>query len=85
MGHAHDLPFALERFVARAPASKRAHGLDDAEKPVPVLDASAHRVRIARAPRVYRFPARLSVVIAGVTTSERGFLVVHKRGLERFE
>ncbi len=59
--------------------------LDDAEKPVPVLDASAHRVRIARAPRVYRFPARLSVVIAGVTTSERGFLVVHKRGLERFE
>jgi len=59
--------------------------LDDAEKSVPVLDVHARRVRIARAPRCYRFPITMRVTLGATTFEERGELVVHKRGLERLE
>ena len=50
-----------------------------------MLDALAHRVRIARAPRCYRFPVTMRVTLGAKKFEERGELVVHKRGLERFE
>jgi hypothetical protein len=59
--------------------------LDDATKPVPVLDAETHRVRFIKAPRCYRVPVRVSVTRGAVTTAEEGTIVLHKRGLDRVE
>jgi hypothetical protein len=59
--------------------------LDDATKPVPVLDVRAHRVRTAHAPRCYRFPMTVTVTSPTGVIVERGTLVVDKRGLDRFE
>jgi len=59
--------------------------LDDATKPVPVLDVRAHRVRTAHAPRCYRFPMTVTVSSPTGVIVERGTLVVDKRGLDRFE
>ncbi len=59
--------------------------LDDATKPVPVLDVRAHRVRTAHAPRCYRFPMTVTVTSRSGVIEERGTLVVDKRGLDRFE
>jgi hypothetical protein len=39
--------------------------LDDAVKPVPVLDAGTHRVRFAQAPRCYRVPVQVRVKCGG--------------------
>lgn len=59
--------------------------LDDAVKPVPVLDAE-RRVRFVQAPKEYRFPVR---VVArrpdAPDTAVAGMLVLSKRGIERLE
>ena len=57
--------------------------LDDATKPVPVLDGG--RVRFVDAPRCYRLPILVEVVSGGIRQVERGTIVMHKRGLERIE
>jgi hypothetical protein len=59
--------------------------LDDAHKPVPVLDVRAHRVRTARAPRCYRFPVTVKVTSSSGVVQEQGTLVLDKQGLDRFE
>jgi hypothetical protein len=59
--------------------------LDDAVKPVPVLDAGTQRVRFAQAPRCYRVPVRVRVKCGGAWRSEKATLVLTKRGLERLE
>ncbi len=59
--------------------------LDDAEKPVPVLDATTRRVRFTNAPRCYRVPVRLSVTTRSGATVEEATIVLHKRGLDRLE
>ncbi|MDB4945490.1 MAG: hypothetical protein JWP97_5024 [Labilithrix sp.] len=59
--------------------------LDDATKPVPVLDDASRKVRFIDAPRCYRVPIQVHVECAGVTTTERATLVLHKRGLERLD
>ncbi|HVJ92551.1 MAG TPA: hypothetical protein VM580_22270 [Labilithrix sp.] len=59
--------------------------LDDATKPVPVLDEGSRRVRFIDAPRCYRFPVTVEVASGGQKHTERALLVVHKRGLERLE
>jgi len=57
--------------------------LDDATKPVPVLEGG--RVRFVDAPRCYRLPILVEIVSGGVRQFERGTIVMHKRGLERIE
>lgn len=59
--------------------------LDDATKPVPVLDTATRRVRFIDAPRCYRVPIKVEVVSGGITHVEYRTLVMHKRGLERLE
>jgi hypothetical protein len=59
--------------------------LDDATKPVPVLDGASRRVRFIDAPRCYRLPILVEVESGGVRHTERATLVMHKRGLERLE
>jgi hypothetical protein len=58
--------------------------LDDATKPVPVLDEANH-VRFIDAPRCYRVPIKVVVVAGGSTHIEETTLVMHKRGLERLD
>lgn len=58
--------------------------LDDAIKPVPVVDGE-DGMRIVHAPRCYRVPARLAVTVGGITKRVRGTIVLHKGGLDRFE
>lgn len=57
--------------------------LDDATKPVPVLDG--RKVRFIDAPRCYRVPIRLLVESNGTRFEESATLFMHKRGLERIE
>ena len=57
--------------------------LDDATKPVPVLEGG--RVRFVDAPRCYRLPILVEVVSGGIRQIDRGTIVMHKRGLERIE
>lgn len=60
--------------------------LDDAEKPVPILDPETRRVRFVAAPRCYRVPVRVRVRCGGRDWhEERATLVLTKRGLERLE
>lgn len=59
--------------------------LDDRFKRIPVLDAGERRVRLAKAPRCYRFPVRLRVACGAAVHEEEGMLVLHKRGLDRIE
>ncbi len=61
--------------------------LDDAMKPVPVLDTTnaMRRVRFIDAPRCYRVPIRVRVECAGHTYEEQSTLILHKRGLERLD
>lgn len=57
--------------------------LDDAVKPVPVLDGK--RVRFIDAPRCYRVPISVNVECAGQKHTQHSTLVLHKRGLERLD
>ncbi|MDF2696376.1 MAG: hypothetical protein K0S65_4759 [Labilithrix sp.] len=59
--------------------------LDDATKPVPVLDDASRRVRFIDAPRCYRLPVTVAIESGGQKYTERATLVMHKRGLERIE
>ena len=59
--------------------------LDDATKPVPVLDDASRRVRFIDAPRCYRLPVSVCIESGGQTYTERATLVLHKRGLERLD
>jgi hypothetical protein len=59
--------------------------LDDATKPVPVLDDAKGRVRFIDAPRCYRLPILVEIESAGQKHTEHATLVMHKRGLERLE
>jgi hypothetical protein len=59
--------------------------LDDATKPVPVLDDVSRRVRFIDAPRCYRLAVKVEVSCGGQKQVEYGTLVMHKRGLERLE
>lgn len=58
--------------------------LDDATKPVPVLD-DAKKVRFIDAPRCYRIPIKVEVTCGTERQVEAATLVLHKRGLERLE
>lgn len=59
--------------------------LDDAVKPVPVLDDASHRVRFIDAPRCYHVPVTVDVNTGAQGQNESVVLIVHKRGLERIE
>lgn len=59
--------------------------LDDATKPVPVLDGTSRRVRFIDAPRCYRLPVTVETESGGTKRVEHATLVLHKRGLERLE
>jgi hypothetical protein len=59
--------------------------LDDAMKPVPVLDDVSRKVRFIDAPRCYRVPIKVRVECGGHTHEEQSTLVLHKRGLERLD
>jgi hypothetical protein len=59
--------------------------LDDATKPVPVLDNVSRRVRFIDAPRCYRLPVSVEIESGGQKYREGATLVLHKRGLERLE
>lgn len=59
--------------------------LDDAVKPVPVLDAVTRRVRFIDAPRCYRIPVRIRVRTGRREWDDAATLVLHKRGLDRLE
>src|SRR4029079_4450223 len=59
--------------------------LDDATKPVPVLDDAKGRVRFINAPRCYRLPIMVQIESGGRKHTEYATLVMHKRGLERLE
>jgi hypothetical protein len=59
--------------------------LDDATKPVPVLDAETRRVRFIKAPRCYRVPVRVAVSTRAGKIGEEATIVLHKRGLDRLE
>ncbi len=60
--------------------------LDDAVKPVPILDELTRRVRFVEAPKEYRFPVRVIAHRAGAQPNMVvGMLVVSKRGIERLE
>lgn len=59
--------------------------LDDAVKPVPVLDHASRRVRFIDAPRCYRVPIKVTMSCEGRAWEESATLVLHKRGLDRLE
>jgi len=59
--------------------------LDDALKPVPILDGASRKVRFIDAPRCYRVPIKVQVECSGETYEEQATLVLHKRGLERLD
>ena len=59
--------------------------LDDALKPVPVLDEQTRKVRFIDAPRCYRVPLKVAVRCGAQNYTENATLVIHKRGLERLE
>jgi hypothetical protein len=59
--------------------------LDDATKPVPVLDKTSQRVRFIDAPRCYRLPLHVVMEVNGERHAEGGMVVMHKRGIERIE
>ncbi|AKV02731.1 hypothetical protein AKJ09_09394 [Labilithrix luteola] len=59
--------------------------LDDALKPVPVLDGASRKVRFIDAPRCYRVPIKVEVCVGGERHEELATLVLHKRGLERLD
>jgi hypothetical protein len=59
--------------------------LDDATKPVPVLDTATRRVRFTDAPRCYRVPVRVTVQSRDGRSCETATVVLHKRGLDRLE
>lgn len=59
--------------------------LDDAVKPVPVLDGASKKVRFIDAPRCYRVPISIKVTCGSQRFTEQSVLVLHKRGLERLE
>lgn len=59
--------------------------LDDATKPVPVLDDASRKVRFIDAPRCYRLPVTVRIETGGRAYIENTTLVLHKRGLERLE
>jgi len=59
--------------------------LDDAMKPVPVLDDASRKVRFIDAPRCYRVPIKVSVSCGAERFEEEATLVLHKRGLERLD
>jgi hypothetical protein len=59
--------------------------LDDATKPVPVLDDASRRVRFINAPRCYRLPIKVEIQSGSQKHTELATLVMHKRGLERIE
>jgi hypothetical protein len=59
--------------------------LDDAVKPVPVLDPETRKVRFAAAPRCYRVPVRVRVRCGATRKEEVATLVLTKRGLDRLE
>jgi hypothetical protein len=59
--------------------------LDDAVKPVPVLDPQTRRVRFAAAPRCYRLPVSVRVRCGKEWHGEKATLVLTKRGLDRLE
>ena len=59
--------------------------LDDATKPVPVLDESSRKVRFIDAPRCYRVPLKVEVSVDGQKHDELATLILHKHGLERLE
>jgi hypothetical protein len=87
--HAHLLASGVRRVkhVFRYDLSPMFTRLDDALKPVPVLDTSSAiaRVRFVDAPRCYRVPIRVRVTCGGHTFEESATLVLHKRGLERLD
>jgi hypothetical protein len=59
--------------------------LDNAVKPVPVLDPKTRRVCFADAPKEYRLPVTLCARLEGRETRVGAELVVSKRGIERLE
>ena len=59
--------------------------LDDAVKPVPVLDPDTRRVCFAAAPRCYRVPVSIRVRCGREWKADRATLVLTKRGLDRLE
>jgi hypothetical protein len=59
--------------------------LDDATKPVPVLDAATRKVRFTDAPRCYRVPVRVWVQTGRGRIEQSATVVLHKRGLDRLE
>ena len=60
--------------------------LDDATKPVPVLDEGSKKVRFIDAPRCYRLPIKFEVTCGSAPRYvEHATLMLHKRGLERLE
>jgi hypothetical protein len=59
--------------------------LDDALKPVPVLDHESRSVKFVDAPRCYRVPVQIRVRAGGVECEDVSTLVIHKRGLDRLE
>jgi hypothetical protein len=61
--------------------------LDDAVKPVPVIDGDGEerRVRFCDAPREYRLPARIRFTDGAETRTRDMIVVVTKRGVERVE
>ena len=85
--HAQLLASGVRRLkhVFRYDLSPMFGRLDDALKPVPVLDETGRRVRFIDAPRCYRVPIAVSVTCGGHVHTERATLVLHKRGLERLD
>jgi hypothetical protein len=60
--------------------------LDNAVKPVPILDEKARRVLFVEAPKEYRVPVRVVALQEGQPESSTdGVLVLSKRGIERLE
>lgn len=59
--------------------------LDNAVKPVPVLDVTSRKVRFIDAPRCYRIPIKVEVLVGDERHEELATLVLHKRGLERLD
>jgi hypothetical protein len=59
--------------------------LDNAVRPVPVLDRATRRVCFADAPKEYRVPVRLQASLGRERCAVEAELVVSKRGVERLE
>jgi hypothetical protein len=71
------------KFVFRQDLSPIFPRLDDAHREVPVLSGGV--LRFVEAPRYYRLPIRFRVQRGGEELIESGAIVVHKRGLVRWE